>query len=657
MTCCLPPRVISAVFAGSWRHGQALGAACAALALALAPAAGQSPDSIAIPLKHVAPEDDESSFDSLGIMIGINAADPRLYLLDTGSDMFLGQFDASIAGLEPPHGSKPDLYGYGDGTYGYWKQDVQFGEMSFYDPDDPREPVVTIPGKHLAGRIIDWVYSKQHNGYEDYRTSSKPVGRRDGTWFYADLDVRDRIANDQPSDHPPFYGTYGAADFTSEKKYSAAPGSQTQTGYVVAANANLGDVETPGCAPCLNLHLTPNLRAQFTALMPWGELDYEYTERQFTGSGANASNVHDGNFRYTISAPVGRKKRTIDLTGPILFDTGTQEFVLVDSVAVVQQFTAHGYRLNEYEQDVVDIKFYGFEDRLNDLEYEDVTIGRLSGEEDSAAITIGLPFFHQNSVMYDLENRITGYSPFFVTIGDFSTDRFSNDKPYLGHVDENIGSWGWLGLAGTLSGAGDLVLEENVNVRLTGINTYTGATRIASGSALHLAGPGSISLSERIVNEGLFYINQKGAYHQAWGVDRADEDTVIRDITGSGNILLGPNRLILTAASGQVDGPITDRDAEGNNSGGGLVVVGGKLTLAGDSDYSGLTEIGANGELHVTGALTGDVAVYGRLIVDGTVDGQVTVHGGGSVSGTGTVGDLAVQPGGSATQMRIAPTD
>ncbi len=616
-----------------------------------APAVADELLPVGIPLKHVPSDDDETDFSSLGIMIGINDARPRLYQFDTGSDMFLGQFDETISGVEPMHGSKPDLYPYGDGTYGYWMQQVQFETMSYYNPEDLSEPVATMRGKHIAGRIIDWAYSKKNDGFKELNTSHKPIGNHDGVAYYADLDVRARMEKGEPSDHPPFYGTFGAGDFTNDKTYIASPGTQTSSGYVIAANANMGNSDTPGCAPCLSLHLTPQVRAQFTAVMPWGKLDYDYSLRQFPDSKANASNQHDGNYHYTISVPVGKKKRAVDFRGPILFDTGTADFIFVDATEMLSKFRSKGYKLAEYDDDLVDIKFYGFDDKLNDLEYDDVTIGRLSDEDSGGTVTIGLPFFQENSVLYDLERKISAYSPYFVTSEDFSTDTTANVQ-HLTTVNENIGSSGWVGLAGILSGKGDFTIEKDANVRMTGANTYTGATHIAEGAYLFLAGPGSIEHSARILNEGTFHIDQKGSYQTFWGVDKAFDDSVIRDISGNGDIVLGANRLIVTAASGSIGGSITDYDNDNKNLDGGLVLTGGKLTIAGENDYSGLTEVASGAEMHVTGQLTGDVSVYGTLIVDGHVFGTVKVNNGGTLSGTGAVGDVQVLSGGTAARMK-----
>ena len=87
------------------------------------------------------------------------------------------------------------------------------------------------------------------------------------------------------------------------------------------------------------------------------------------------------------------------------------------------------------------------------------------------------------------------------------------------------------------------------------------------------------------------------------------------------------------------------------------MLVGVQLTIEGDNDFSGLTEVASGAEMHVTGQLTGDVSVYGKLIVDGQVFGTVKVNDGGTLSGTGTVGAVNVQPGGTAARMKTTMVD
>lgn len=618
----------------------------------------QTEQPVAIPLKHVPSNDDPSDFDALGIMIGINGEAARLYQFDTGSDMFVGQMGQNLPKRTAEADSKPSFYSYSDGTYGYWMQKIHFERISYFQPDNPISPVVTISGDFVAGEVLDWVLTKQHPNFKDKQTTARPVGHdEDGTPLYADLDVRKRIENDQPSDHPPFYGTFGTGDFVEKSGGSAALGTQTETGYVISANANIGHKVTPGCAPCLTLNLAPNIRSQFTALVPWGKLDYEFSQRKFFGSNANASTEEEGNYNYAIAFSVGKKKRAVNFQTKMLFDTGSPNFVFIDDSSVLSKLRSNGFKLAEYDVDLIDFRLTGFHDKQSHFEYEDVIAERDADEIEGSGVTLGMPFFQQNAVMYDLENRTTAVSPYFVTAEDFTTDNSVKNKSFLGRITNRSGSSGWLGLAGVISGAGDVLIDKGANARMTNANTYTGLTSIAANSNLHLSGPGGIEHSSQIRIDGSLYIDQKGQHLASWNVPPGLNDARLRDITGKGDIFLGSNKLILTNANSVFEGKISDHNDEGKNAGGGIVLRAGKLTIAGKTDYSGLTDVAAGAELHVTGELKGDVSVKGKLIIDGRVNGAVKVASGGSVSGAGNVGNLMVLEGGESATTLTTVTD
>ncbi|MER8771385.1 lysozyme inhibitor LprI family protein [Mesorhizobium sp. M0960] len=618
----------------------------------------QATGPISIPLQHVREyglDSDEVIYHKLGIVVGINGATPRLYEFDTGSDEFNAEIDSSVPGIKPVPGSKPGMYPYGDGTYGDWVQQVRFDSLSYYDPDDRSKPVVTLDGDFAAGRVVDYVYTKGFGDLEDVKLTQKPVGHHGDTPVYADLNARKSMQNGEPGDSTTFYGVFGAADFIFAGDQTTAPGSQTQSGYVVSANANLGKKKTtPGCVPCLALNLSPSLRSQFTALMPWGELGsqlYEHYQKRFPQTGANASNVNEGSYRYTISFDYMGKKRSVDFNGPVLLDTGTATFVSITSEGVLNKLRSRGFQLKEYSSDIMDLKFFGFDDSFNNKEYSDVVIDRQSDEVDGNGITIGLPFFQSNSVMYDLENKTTAYSPYFVSAGNFTTDAAAKDQVQLNRATSDAGSKGWLGLAGIVSGAGDFTIEKDADVRMTGGNTYTGTTHVAADGYLTLAGPGSVEHSSRVTVDGVLNLDQKGNHLKSWGVAHSLNDTAIRNLNGKGEVYLGAGRLILTEANGQFDGTIADFDDAGGMSG-GLVVAGGKLTLSGKNTYSGVTEVASGAQLRVTGSLTGDVSVSGLLAVDGEVSGKVTVKEGGRLTGSGKVGSVTVAEGGKADPMK-----
>ncbi|WP_376702587.1 lysozyme inhibitor LprI family protein [Mesorhizobium sp. ISC25] len=615
----------------------------------------QAADPIPIPLQHVrdyGTDSDEVIYHKLGIVVGINGAKPRLYEFDTGSDEFNAEIDSSVPGIKPVPGSKPEMYPYGDGTYGDWVQQARFDSLSYYDPDDPSKPVVTLDGGFGAARVVDYVYTKGFGDLEDLKLTQKPVGYHGDTPVYADLNARESMQNGEPGGSTTFYGIFGAGDFIFAGDQTTAPGSQTQSGYVVSANANLGKKKTtPGCVPCLTLNLSPSLRSQFTALTPWGKLDYKDAQRKFPRSGANASNELEGSYRYTISFDHKGKKQSVDFSGPVLLDTGTSTFVSITSEEGLNKLRSRGFELNEYNSTISNFKFLGFEDSFNNNEYSDIVIDRQSNEGDGNGVTVGIPFFQSNSVMYDLENRTTAYSPYFVSAANFTTDAAAEDQVQLNRATSAAGSKGWLGLAGIISGAGDFTIEKDADVRMTGANTYTGTTHIAADGYLTLAGPGSIEHSSRVMVDGVLNIDQKGNHLKPWGVAHSTNDTAIRNLSGKGNVYLGAGRLILTEANGQFDGTIADFDDAGGMSG-GLVVAGGKLTLSGRNNYSGVTEVASGAQLRVTGSLTGDISVSGLLVVDGEVSGKVTVKEGGRLTGLGKLGSVMVAEGGKADPMK-----
>ena len=103
-------------------------------------------------------------------------------------------------------------------------------------------------------------------------------------------------------------------------------------------------------------------------------------------------------------------------------------------------------------------------------------------------------------MLYDQTNKVVGYTPFFVTDAPLAT---TADGPLI--VDgDNV----WLGLAGVVSGAGGIRIEEDGKVQLSATNTYTGRTEILAGADLYISGPGSIAASSGVSNDGIVDISR-----------------------------------------------------------------------------------------------------------------------------------------------------
>ncbi|UGX89150.1 autotransporter family protein [Phyllobacterium meliloti] len=283
--------------------------------------------------------------------------------------------------------------------------------------------------------------------------------------------------------------------------------------------------------------------------------------------------------------------------------------------------------------------------------FNNIKIARLSGEGDGAGLIIGLPFFHNNSVMYDLWNKATAYTSYFVSANNFTTDASSADKPQLNKITTQMGNQGWLGIAGVVSGSGTLALDTGTNARMTNINTYRGATNINGGAFLSLAGLGSIENSAKVVADGTLNISEHGNGNDNWGISDAYDDARIRSLSGSktGTVQLGTRTLILTAAGDTFAGSINDLDPDSKNMGGSLTVAGGVQTLSGANSYSGITTVasGAGLLLTETASISHDVSTSGLLGNDGKIRGIAQANNGGIIAGTGSFGAMTIAGGGT----------
>lgn len=175
--------------------------------------------------------------------------------------------------------------------------------------------------------------------------------------------------------------------------------------------------------------------------------------------------------------------------------------------------------------------------------------------------------------------------------------------------------------AGILEGTdGALTIDFESELTLSGVNTYTGPTRIDAGSLI-ITGNGSLSNESIVTVEGDFYI------------DEANNSQTIGVIAGQGTIYLGDNGLITDLSSsfefsGQIDGTASSSLTIQN---------GGNLTLSGS--VVGATSITISGAT-ITKPLNGDLG-SGEITMENTMDTVPTLAlaSGSEVSNTLNIAD------------------
>ncbi|MBI0534367.1 hypothetical protein D9599_02115 [Roseomonas sp. KE2513] len=169
--------------------------------------------------------------------------------------------------------------------------------------------------------------------------------------------------------------------------------------------------------------------------------------------------------------------------------------------------------------------------------------------------------------------------------------------------------------AGSIGGAGGVTVVAGTET-LSGVNTYTGETRINNGATLALSGNGSIARSVHTVADGTLDIAATTA------------GASVRSLTGNGQVQLGERDLRITAGPGETfAGVITGT--------GGVALTGGVQALSGQNTYTGATRVDGGTRLSLLGQ--GSVAGSAGVQADGVFDISGTTAGASvrTLSGTG----------------------
>jgi len=600
--------------------------------------------SVDIPLSYVF--DSQSNAARLSINIGINGGAPRPYLFDTGSSLFNAAFDpktwggyseytSSVPTSTVANGNDVKLcYSESGGCRGYVGNILQIPLLSFYAPgvtttDTAPAATLSTPDGPGQGFQVNAAYKytdpdtnpATHDIFPDYfhHADTKDIPPQEGL-FYGVFGSRisvDQLPKDKCPGSPDCYIAGGVLGQV------IMPGAARQ-GFVVAANGQ-GDPANPSatpnttvsvggktqnvtsCNPCVTVGLTPEIIGQFApvamptptsapGLIQWvaptSPDQAPAFPNPYGGSTGNNSAPTDAMY-FTVT--VSSDSSTTTAKAFTLLDTGTKYYSLTKDFSETLRGSISITGLTPDKKPILGLP---------------TATAALTGKPNyyvdgsGSTNTLGIPFFMQNSVMFDLSDQVTGYTPFFVTAANLET---TAGGPLIVTKD-NVP----LGLAGVISGQGGLTIGSGGAVQLSATNTYTGETMIGSAGGipgtLLISGPGSIAASSGVVNDGVFDISR------AWA------PVSIKDLGGTGQVNLGGQNLTITNGSSTFSGIIAD-GGEYNVTGGSVTVAGGTQTFAGTNAYTGGTVV-SGGTLNLTGSLIGGMTVMqgGTFNNVGTLD-------------------------------------
>jgi autotransporter-associated beta strand protein len=537
----------------------------------------------------------------LTVNIGIDGQAPRPYLFDTGSEVFVAQYTPSAFGNVPSSmsGQQQNVaIVYGNGSFGYTYNVVGTPSLTFYPSYTSTSGGVTLNAISPAGAssqfLIGAVTSENNFPFPD---GPLPGGYSGG------------------------YGIFGAGNFLrggpgSVLGQALLPG--TTAGYVVSANGqplsamNAGpdpqsstngpqvSQSVTSCSPCAILGLTPALIAQFEPV----NTIHTNAFGTFANSGTPGTNQFDFFMNLSVS---GAGQPTVSVLSRSLLDTGTYFYELGTGIPS-SAYANGGVTLtisgpssgatptsatlyNNSDPDTCCNPYYGVPS---------------SSTGNGPESIIGLGFFLNNSVLYNLAGQAVAYTSNFVTDTNIATTPAS---PLV--IDSNSVP---LGLAGIISGNGPVEVLSGGSATLSGANTYTGTTTVNNGF-LALVGPGSIATSGvvSVSNNGTFDISGVGS-----GAPSSAYIASLSSTDNAGVVMLGANQIVLTNASGTFAGTIADGGIYGG-SGGTLVLAGGNETLSGVNTYTGGAIVLA-GTLRMSGAGTLGAPTAAAALWGGVLD-------------------------------------
>ena len=244
----------------------------------------------------------------------------------------------------------------------------------------------------------------------------------------------------------------------------------------------------------------------------------------------------------------------------------------------------------------------------------DIGTGATSYDASNLGTTLN-PVFHGGTLNIDAPNMTLAQNFGIGTEGG-TIQAVATNVTVTGTIADDVA-----GTPGALAVAG-----AGGRVTLEGVNTYTGATTVASGATLALSGAGSIASSSTVVADGTL------------DVSAASAPAAVQSLAGSGRVELGAQSLTIQHGSSTFGGVVAGT--------GGVAVTGGTQTFTGANTYTGATQVANGGTLVLSGA--GTVATSSSVTVSGTLD----VSGTSGAAVQGLHGTGAVQLGGQTLTLQ-----
>lgn len=173
-------------------------------------------------------------------------------------------------------------------------------------------------------------------------------------------------------------------------------------------------------------------------------------------------------------------------------------------------------------------------------------------------------------------------------------------------------------LSGVISGSGGSLIvgdgSSNGDLILAGVNSYSGSTRVKSGS-LYLQGSGSIASSSSLTLDALSWFD----------ISTINSSTLVNELSGAGSINLGAKNLGIHITSSKVfSGDILGVGGSISIQGGGsLTLSGNGSSYSGDTNISGATSVIA-GSRAAFGSQQGSINFLGNGVIQTSLSSGYT---------------------------------